>query len=677
MSFRPGHEKARGRGAFALASLAAVLGVLFWLVESPPNRGTAHEGQGTHAPPSARRSDAPRMASHRPLPALPGRAPAAGAAAFTGLVQDGVGRAIAGATLCQQRDSQECCSTEACWQTDAEGRFELDVATGDRFSLVVSAPSFQTLLSPMFSGASNADTVLVLQRGGAPVEGKVVDLTGGAIAGAMVRANGGDGPASVALSGEDGRFVLSVSERSVTLVGAAAGYSDTEQQHSAPVRDVVLGLVPSSSISGVVIDDRGAPLTGVSVRAENIGGLRARPALARTDEDGRFEISLIPAGNYEVRAGSRHWSTEKLWVSVPVGASPDPVRLTAFPSTFVSGRVNVAGAPCRSGYLELTGADTRREWLAGDGSVYSEGLRPGSYLAAASCMSPLGVTGVDEVTLTSEGLSRTWDLDEQALGGQVEAEEPAAQRGSLLVAVSGLSSERDAANVVLNGSGGLVQHRHPEGGEALFADLEEGAYAVTVDVAPEARQLVRVSPNAVMRVALDVPATSDISGTVVDQEGVPVVDAWVRLRDPALPPEESRVPPALTNEDGAFGFSGRFVGRYSIDVEAPTSRGRLNGVAPGARGVVIRVMGEATLSGLVEDVRGEEMSFSVDVRRAAQREGHSIDGVGSWRLEHLEPGTYEVAVQSARGCSMQTVEVAPHRETRVISVLDPRSSRCE
>jgi hypothetical protein len=82
------------------------------------------------------------------------------------------------------------------------------------------------------------------------------------------------------------------------------------------VRDVRVGddvvpivFGPSSTIEGRVVNEIGAPVAGLSVRAERRGAARWASRFARTDALGQFVIDDVEAGSHDL---SVEWDREKL-----------------------------------------------------------------------------------------------------------------------------------------------------------------------------------------------------------------------------------------------------------------------------------------------------------------------------------------------------------------------------
>lgn len=80
--------------------------------------------------------------------------------------------------------------------------------------------------------------------------------------------------------------------------------------------------VPGGTISGIVSDERGGPLRGATVSAVGPGAMAA----ANSDQNGRFSIDSLPAGEYVVRAHMPGFIASRR-EAVRVGASPATVPL--------------------------------------------------------------------------------------------------------------------------------------------------------------------------------------------------------------------------------------------------------------------------------------------------------------------------------------------------------------
>jgi hypothetical protein len=67
------------------------------------------------------------------------------------------------------------------------------------------------------------------------------------------------------------------------------------------------GQVLKGSISGTVVDQQGAVVSGAQVKATNTG--TAAVQTTTTDNSGLFRFSLIPAGEYKIEISAQHFKT--------------------------------------------------------------------------------------------------------------------------------------------------------------------------------------------------------------------------------------------------------------------------------------------------------------------------------------------------------------------------------
>ncbi|HLQ38504.1 MAG TPA: carboxypeptidase-like regulatory domain-containing protein, partial [Planctomycetota bacterium] len=171
-------------------------------------------------------------------------------------------------------------------------RYELDCALGQwgQEQVIVRCAGYQpaSVRLPVALGVTEKDFVL---QPAATLHGRVVFADGRPVAGAAVHtlSDGyfGDGAAATTTAA-DGRFTLDgLAPGEATVCAEAAGFAATTQSGEA-ARDVgspelVLVLTPGMTASGDVVDERGAPVAGTSVRA----GSKDQ----QTDARGRFVLA--------------------------------------------------------------------------------------------------------------------------------------------------------------------------------------------------------------------------------------------------------------------------------------------------------------------------------------------------------------------------------------------------
>ena len=266
----------------------------------------------------------------------------------------------------------------------------------------------------------------VLTTNGIPVPCTSVRLVdSGAAAGA---------PDVTAVTDERGRFEFrDVPTGTFTAEARRASY---ESARSGPIvvpaganrtEDLELRLIPGGVLTGVVTDDRGDPLVGVRVIADQLRRRDGRPVLVPilslptlTDDRGRFRIFGLPTGQYIVSS----MVTGQMSVTSPPAASPLPVyypgvssigatvpvnvvagevrdgvdiRQTRFPGVTLSGVVvGSGGLPVQTGTVNLNErarSGARQQRIAGqivDGRFEFRSVPPGDYVVQAAFLTQFG-----------------------------------------------------------------------------------------------------------------------------------------------------------------------------------------------------------------------------------------------------------------------------------------------
>ncbi|MCB9872220.1 MAG: carboxypeptidase regulatory-like domain-containing protein [Planctomycetes bacterium] len=206
--------------------------------------------------------------------------------------------------------------------TDAEGRFELDGLTPGAVTLTTRSPKHLPASQKveLVEGQQVNDLVITLEAGGF-VTGQVLDDQGRPVAGARVTAARvgtlgpgfrvqGFNPGESTTSDEDGNFQLGgLTDTATTLRATKEGFARAENTGVSAGQRVALRLQRLGSVTGVLVDERGAPIAGSSVSAFRSKG--QRPMFERgavtTDAEGRFTLKGVTPGKNEVVAsGAGH-----------------------------------------------------------------------------------------------------------------------------------------------------------------------------------------------------------------------------------------------------------------------------------------------------------------------------------------------------------------------------------
>jgi hypothetical protein len=241
----------------------------------------------------------------------------------------------------------------------------------------VVAPAADLLFRVDGEGRSIAGRV---ESAGAPVADAAVMLgaeAGGPVRQTRTRADGafvfaGLGAGAYALRAVHGQLTSQVAQ-GIEASGAGA---------RPPLR---LILEPGQRITGRVIDDGGAGLRGVEVRAEVAAlapGEDPLPALGRTDSAAAFTIGPLLSGSYRLTAARAGYVPRRVpTLDVSTGHEPGAVVLELLRGARVAGRVTDArGAPVGSAHVHCVAS-------AMDDLTVQTGLLP---LAAEAAALPSG-----------------------------------------------------------------------------------------------------------------------------------------------------------------------------------------------------------------------------------------------------------------------------------------------
>jgi RNA polymerase sigma factor (sigma-70 family) len=287
-------------------------------------------------------------------------------------------------------------------RSGAGGRFRLR-SLRDQTLLGACAAGYRPSKPEYLGGdeGSEAKVRLVLGRGAGEVAGRVVDgLTGQPLAGAFVAvgdpnsmASGGDGTsfriepwARTLRTDEDGRFRFTgVAPGRASVVARTQGYSlaraEVEVRESGE-ESVELALLPESALQGHVLDENGAPVSGIHVLVGR--GMDWLRASDRTAADGSFHIGALEAGaTLEARVVDRTgaWVATTEFLAVAGRTSVWEARLGQL--GFLRGLVlDEAGHPLEGWRVELFDDEHGRADQATTdprGSFHFEDLQPSGH----------------------------------------------------------------------------------------------------------------------------------------------------------------------------------------------------------------------------------------------------------------------------------------------------------
>ena len=427
------------------------------------------------------------------------------------------------------------------------------------------------------------------QRG--TISGTVRDQGDTAIAGAQVCANASSDhlaneethEPTCARSDADGRYslsrlhmanyVLSASARDhiPRMYRGPAGRSTIHLGAGENRGDVDFNLRKGGvEVRGTVLDIGGGPVANALVSAGSGRFSHQGTSFARSDEQGAFTL-WVQAGPLSLSATADGYARGE-----KAGSAPGQhMELLLTPESILAGVVRergtkkpVAGALVKVGEEQIWRRDQDQ---AGFGSAVTDAdgrfritrLAPGRYKARATATGRYGEA--EESVLLGLGQTRDSLVVEVhpafVVGGAItvaDSDEPC-PTGS--VRMTAKDSDREASGST-----------EGDGAVTMKAVLP-GTYRVDVFCKgwlPRASYPdIEVTDGDVTGLSWQVDKGAEIAGRVVDQDGQPVVDAWIRARGSSGDPRGQRSWAFERSEDdGRFSLTGLLAGKYDLEVQA-------------------------------------------------------------------------------------------------------------
>jgi hypothetical protein len=569
-----------------------------------------------------------------------------------GRIASAQGAPVAAATVCAAiEDGEAISAAPVCATTRPDGSYVISDLGAGRYAVAASAPGFRPA---RFRAGDRAwielaqeqrrgDVDLVLGSGGALAHGRVTDIGGGAVVGALVTVRSAraapDAPGATARSDDRGAFGVWAEPGEVVALAVASGYSDGSARGLCPGNALAVVLTPESVLIGRVIEARSRqPIAGaqVTARAEGPGddAIAARgTAGTSSGTDGEFRIDRLPPRRYVVTATApalRGQAAES--VRLGLGETSREVVVAMHPAVPVTGRIVVgdAGLPCATGLVTLVDHRSRRSFEGhsrASGEVLIPGVLPGSYEVNASCddsdetaeQPPLRIERKPPAPLTFRV-----PAGGQAIAGAVVTDAGAPAGGVEVCASLTDETRHDFKCKETRADGSFrIPNLAPGSFEVMARNGKRALSAETL------RVQLRGGQDEV-GLKLVVPAGARLEGVVVTDDGAPVPGAVVMVIGPWGDQVETR-----TRDDGAFVVTGLRPGTHRVqagrswDELASGSSGQPEGQrvevraeAPaGVRVVLAAARGRIT-GRVVEGGRPVDDAFVT----AAREEGGPADG---------------------------------------------------
>lgn len=256
--------------------------------------------------------------------------------------------------------------------TNGSGEFSLVLAAGSHRFKVTDGEHAPTTSPPTTVKDGAVTGVVITMKGGGMIVGRVDDKDGKPVPFATVRVadkrrNWGGGQRS-ATTDKAGVFEVHGLIRQKMQLRAesdasASKISEVDLVANATVRDVILVLDVSGTITGLVVDDAGQPVPEVQVHAvpDVFGGAKADDmalagmSSATTDASGKFAVHGLPDGAYRLWAartqGGFRGGFDDHGASAHTGDTN--VKLTLPAPGIVIGKVLLDGKPPTMGTVAI------------------------------------------------------------------------------------------------------------------------------------------------------------------------------------------------------------------------------------------------------------------------------------------------------------------------------------
>ncbi|MHC4473409.1 MAG: carboxypeptidase regulatory-like domain-containing protein, partial [Planctomycetota bacterium] len=246
---------------------------------------------------------------------------------IAGVVVDEAGKPLAGVRIWvseSRRSDTPRMPISQNLSTDQEGAFRVDSLPPGIFTLNLSLDGYaRESVNDVAAGRTDLRVTMVE---GKAIEGRVVYPDGTPAAGVSVAARGEDGNSRGSRTGEDGKFEIDGIRPGTYAVTASPNTWMPDPSDERPdvmdttvdgvmagTTDVEIRFQPGYSISGVVVDETGAPVAEAGVSAQPWAKDQAREGQsrwARTDESGAFRLRGVDGAAYRVSVWKQGYTIE-------------------------------------------------------------------------------------------------------------------------------------------------------------------------------------------------------------------------------------------------------------------------------------------------------------------------------------------------------------------------------
>ncbi|HEY4178481.1 MAG TPA: carboxypeptidase-like regulatory domain-containing protein [Kofleriaceae bacterium] len=558
--------------AGAIAAVVAVIAVWFLVLRGHGKGATTTE---LPAPTDTRAAVAPSKGDAKDTKGPRGAAPRweldedrEGPLRLEGQVVDASGDGVKGAKVYLDSVPGRTATTED------DGSFSFDKLIGRTYS--VAAESTDMVGGPVeVKLTAKSDPVVLHLTAGASVNVTVVDDHDAPLKGATVRHG-----EHVATTDDKGvAMVKPVRPGWVDVVASKDGYAPTPGfatiGASGTAGDIRIVLHKGYAVSGIVLDDKGAPIAKAKVRPRSdnwFGGGAGESSQVITDDKGKFEIKALAAGAHTLEATDGDHAPAQ---SSPFVVSDKPITgitITMKPGAVLAGTVSTTdGKPAPFAVVRVAGK-SQRGWSSGarqvscddKGAFEMRGLaRAAVEVRAENDVSASKIVDVDlEKTPEKKDVALVLDVSGTITGivvDEVGKPIPEVQVNAFPDLLGGARTEGLAlagfTTTTTDGGGGFSVHGLPAGPYKLWAVRENrggfgewGQHGVSAKTGDTA-------------VKITLPANGELKGKIVlDGSPTPPTPAYVVVAEmPATP----------IDKDGTFDLKDVDSGSFDVTFRGP------------------------------------------------------------------------------------------------------------
>jgi hypothetical protein len=597
--------------------------------------------------------------------------------------------------------------------TDADGHYEITHADAakDSHSLFARKSGYLEAKTEVKTRATPATHDLVLKRG-VRVHGRVFAPNGSPVAGASLYI--GFSPNAYdrldAISGDDGSFEFpAVAAGSQTMVTSRKGFAPDTQVFAVPSGQsdllVDIHLQPPHTLAGVVVDESGKPLAGISLsvlqkRPGSPAGRDSRGEYlelrTKSASDGTFQIEGLPSGVVNLEAYSRR-TVRKLEYDVAVDRRD--VRMVLQMAAQLAAKVvdDVTEAPIvdfRVHFVQsVQQKDGERPIQRYSATWVREGIafhnEEGIFRTVDEAFEP-GAIGAIQVTADGYApaiatrLVASPDPDPSAVlvrmrrGCKVTGKVLSDGDGTPIAGAQILHFDDARPRHQASDFGGQLRTTSAADGSFVLANVPPGDASFEITAAgrpPFVDGPIVVPSGGTVERIVRIPAGATVTGVVLDADGVALQKVNVQLYR-----EGSNPASTTSGPDGRFRFAEEFLpGDWTITGTANRDgisfalHQPITLVAGAQTEIVLRPEGRGVLRGTLDGEAAAGQSFFLSAWRTAgsneaARHYSANCAEGRFELRGLPAGEYEITVYTpggAGGSAKCTIDAAKPTEIKV------------